>query len=173
MQGNNFIQKKDMNEVFNISDNAYTYEDAQHICAALDSQLATYDQIESAYNDGAEWCNYGWSENQMAFFPTQKKTWEKLQKTKNKKNSCGRPGVNGGYFENPYVKFGVNCFGKKPKSSNDDWKNQNVISDGEVPKTPEEIELENKIKYWKENSQKLLKINSYNNGKWSEYDKIQ
>ena len=63
------------NEVFNISNNLYTYDDAQAICSVYGAQLATYDQVEEAYKDGAEWCNYGWSENQMAFFPTQKSTW--------------------------------------------------------------------------------------------------
>ena len=29
-------------------------------------------------------------------------------------NNCGRPGVNGGYFDNPNIKFGVNCYGQKP-----------------------------------------------------------
>ena len=67
-------------EVFNIANNKYTYEDAQAICKSYDASLATYDQIEKAYNNGAEWCNYGWSADQMILFPTQKKTWEKLQK---------------------------------------------------------------------------------------------
>ena len=59
-------------EVFNISNNKYTYEDAQAICKSYDASLATYDQIERAYNNGAEWCNYGWSDGQMILFPTQK-----------------------------------------------------------------------------------------------------
>ena len=37
----------------------------------------------------------------MAFFPTQKDTWEKLQANEESKNTCGRPGVNGGYMGNP------------------------------------------------------------------------
>jgi hypothetical protein len=41
-------------EVFNVSNNRYTYEDAQAICKAYDSTLATYDQVEKAYNNGAE-----------------------------------------------------------------------------------------------------------------------
>ena len=40
-------------EVFNVSNNLYTYEDAQAICTAYDAKLATYDQIEAAYADGA------------------------------------------------------------------------------------------------------------------------
>jgi hypothetical protein len=102
------IQNK--NEVFNIANNLYTYDDAQAVCSAYGAQIATYEQVEDAYNQGAEWCNYGWSDGQMALFPTQKDTWNKLQKTKNNKNDCGRPGINGGFIDNPYVKFGVNCF---------------------------------------------------------------
>ena len=109
-------------EVFNVSGNKYTYDDAQAVCKSYGSSLATYDQVESAYNSGAEWCNYGWSANQMAFFPTQKQTWQKLQVSDKYKNSCGRPGVNGGYMRNPNIRFGVNCFGTKPKPNDDDLK---------------------------------------------------
>ena len=28
---------------------------------------------------------------------------------------CGLPGVNGGFFANPKLKFGINCYGIKPK----------------------------------------------------------
>jgi len=105
----------DQDEVFNVSNNKYTYEDAQAVCTSFGAKLATYDQIEAAYNNGAEWCNYGWSDGQMAYFPTQKDTWNELQKHPKKKNNCGRPGVNGGYIDNPYVKFGINCYGVKPK----------------------------------------------------------
>ena len=164
-------------EVFNVSNNLYTYGDAQAICASYDAKLATYDQIEAAYNNGAEWCNYGWSEGQMALFPTQKSTWQKLQDMDNKntsckkkrsvKNNCGRPGVNGGYFENPHIKFGVNCFGKKPKATDADLKQiadkQNVV----YPKTPEEIELDKKVAYWKKHADEKLNINSYNTHAWS------
>jgi hypothetical protein len=156
------------NEVFNISNNLYTYDDAQAICSSYDAKLATYDQIEEAYNDGAEWCSYGWSDNQMIYFPTQKATWDKLQKTKNHKNDCGRPGVNGGYIANPYLKFGVNCFGKKPKANDDDLARMKANKDYVFPKTEEDLALEKKIKYWKDNADKLLKVNSFNTNKWFE-----
>jgi hypothetical protein len=156
------------NEVFNISNNLYTYDDAQAICSSYDAKLATYDQIEEAYNDGAEWCSYGWSDNQMIYFPTQKATWDKLQKTKKHKNNCGRPGVNGGYIANPYLKFGVNCFGKKPKASDNDLARMRANKDYVFPKTEEDLALEKKIKYWKDNADKLLKVNSFNTNKWFE-----
>jgi hypothetical protein len=157
----------ELDEVFNIGNNMYTYDDAQSVCASLGSRLATYDEIESAYNNGGEWCNYGWSEGQSAYFPTQKETWKKLQGSEKTKNACGRPGVNGGYIENDKLRFGVNCFGKKPKPKDTDIKS---ISAGiNIPKTPEDILLEKKIQFWKDNGDKLFKINSYNNNKWSMY----
>ena len=155
-------------EVFNISNNLYTYDDAQAICSSYDAKLATYDQIEDAYNDGAEWCNYGWSDSQMIYFPTQKSTWDKLQKTKNHKNDCGRPGVNGGHIANPYLKFGVNCYGKKPKANDNDLARMKANKDYVFPKSQEDIDLENKVKYWKDNADKLLKVNSFNTNKWFE-----
>lgn len=161
------IVEKD--QVFNISNNFYTYDDAHAVCKAFDSRLATYDEIESAYNNGAEWCNYGWSEGQMAFFPTQKGTWEKLQKNELHKNSCGRPGINGGYFENPYIKFGVNCFGKKPKPTDLEKQMMEAQQDEPIPQTEEEIALEEKVKYYKENGDQLLQVNSFNKNKWSRY----
>jgi len=157
------------NEVFNISNNLYTYDDAQAICSSYGATIANYEQVEQSYNAGGEWCNYGWSDNQMILFPTQKATWDKLQQNPKHKNNCGRPGVNGGYIDNPYVKFGVNCYGKKPKPSADDLarmtENQNQI----VPKTDEDLALEAKINYWKQNADQLLKVNSYNTKKWSKY----
>jgi hypothetical protein len=157
----------EMNEVFNVGNNMFTYDDAQSVCASFGARLATYDEIESVYNKGGEWCNYGWSDNQSAYFPTQKSTWQNLQKSESKKHSCGRPGVNGGYFDNPNLRFGANCFGKKPKPSPSDL---TAISTGSsTPKTPEDLLLEKKIAFWNANRDKLLKINSYNKDKWSMY----
>jgi hypothetical protein len=163
-------------EVFNVSNNLYTYDDAKAICKSYDAKLATYEQVEAAYNNGAEWCNYGWSDGQMALFPTQKETWEKLQKldegvcdkSKKKGNNCGRPGVNGGYIGNPYVKFGVNCFGKKPSASEKDLKLMETKKTQVYPKTPQEKALEKKVDYWKNNRDKYLQINAYNTKKWTE-----
>jgi hypothetical protein len=102
-------------EVFYVSGNDYTYDDAPAVCAAYGADLASYDQLMEAYSSGAEWCGYGWSKGGMALFPTQDSTWEMLQgeADTSKRTGCGRPGVNGGYFD-PSTKFGVNCYGIKP-----------------------------------------------------------
>ena len=156
------------NEVFNISNNLYTYDDAQAICTAYGAKVATYDQVEAAYEDGGEWCNYGWSDGQMILFPTQKATWQKLQDKPEHKNDCGRPGINGGYIANPYMKFGVNCYGTKPKPTADDLNRMSAKQNQVYPLSEKDKALQAKVDYWKKNSADLLKINSYNTKKWSE-----
>lgn len=157
-------------EVFNVGNNLYTYDDAKTLCSAYGARLATYDEIEDAYNRGAEWCNYGWSDGQMAYFPTQKSTWDKLQDNPKTKNNCGRPGINGGYMTNPNIRFGANCYGKRPAPSARDKQLMEVKKAGIItPRTPEDILLEKKIQYWKENKDKIVTVNGFNNDKWSEY----
>lgn len=156
------------NEVFHISNNLYSYDDAQAICTSYGARIATYDEVENAYKNGAEWCGYGWSDGQMALFPTQKPTWDKLQKTDNHKNSCGRPGINGGYIHNPYVKYGANCYGKKPVANTAEVIRMNAQKKSVYPKTKKNIVSDMKTQYWKENSDKLV-VNGFNNDKWSEF----
>ena len=162
-------QPVQQDEVFNISNNLYTYDDAQAICSAYGAELANYDQLEEAYSKGAEWCNYGWSDGQMAFFPTQKTTWDKLQKTVDSKNNCGRPGINGGYMANPYIKFGVNCFGKKPAPTDADLQRMAANKEINIPKNPADSLLDSKVQFWKDNASKLLVMNSFDRAQWSEY----
>jgi len=103
-------------EVFYVADNKFTYREAEYVCKAYDAELASYIQVEQAYNSGAEWCGYGWSAGGIALFPTQQASWEARMADPDyeKREVCGRPGVNGGYFD-PKMKFGVNCYGIKPK----------------------------------------------------------
>lgn len=155
------IKKSD--EVFHISNNLYSYEDAQNICSSYGAKLATYDQIENAYNNGAEWCSYGWSDGQMAFFPTQKNTWEELQKKPTHKNDCGRPGINGGYMENQKLLFGVNCYGKKPEPT---IQEQNMMKMRQQQITPVKNE---KVEFWKENANTMLLVNPFNKQTWSQF----
>ena len=105
-------------EVFHVDNNRFTYDEAPAACAAFGGNLATLEQVNEAYNYGAEWCGYGWSAGGLALFPTQRATWETLQQEPNtaKRTACGKVGVNGGYFD-PSYKFGVNCYGYKPAAS--------------------------------------------------------
>ena len=160
---------KEKNEVFNISNNLYSYHDAGALCKALGSRLATYDEVEDAYANGAEWSTYGWSEGQHAYFPTQKETWKKLQTIKGHENDLGRPGVNGGYFSNPNVRFGVNCYGVKPPMTDSEKALMDAKKDRVYPKTKEDQVLDAKVEFWKANKDKMIVLSGYNNEAWSRY----
>jgi voltage-gated potassium channel Kch len=168
-------ENTDKKEVFNIAGNNFTYADAPAVCAVYGAELATYDQVEESYEEGGEWCNYGWSEDQMAFFPTQKDTWEKLQLNPTTSHKCGRPGVNGGYIPNPNITFGVNCYGVKPDPTKNDITSDIKQTIGQnidtlpIPLTPEELAFNQKLQYWKQNAADVLTINSFNEDKWSEF----
>jgi hypothetical protein len=151
-------------EVFNIPDNTYTYDDAKAVCAAYGAQLASYDQIENAYKGGGEWCNYGWSDKQMALFPTQKETWDKLQKIKGHEHDCGRPGINGGFIDNKNVQFGVNCYGYKPvitAAETDKMQHAPIF-----PQSMSDIEHQKRIDYWKKRIPEIM-LSPFSRSTWS------
>lgn len=150
-------------EVFNIPNNNYTYDEARALCKAYDSDLATYKQVEDAYENGGEWCRYGWSEDQLALFPTQEKTYNNLQKIKGHEYSCGRPGVNGGYFEDKNMKFGVNCYGYKPKITEQEAEYMKIMSP--YPETKEDAEFQKNVEKMKQNVDDIL-LSPFNYTNW-------
>ena len=153
-------------QVFNIPGNYYGYEDAKSICTAYGARLASYDEVENAYTNGAEWCNYGWSDGQMALFPTQKSTFDNLQTIKGHEHDCGRQGVNGGYMANPKLQFGVNCFGQKPKiTSEEETIMENTTP---YPKTAQDILLDKRVEYWKTKLNDIL-VSPFNYNTWSRF----
>ena len=157
-----FSSKK--SQVFNIPGNYYGYEEAATLCQAYDARLAKYDEVEKSYNEGGEWCNYGWSDGQMALFPTQAETYKNLQTISGHENDCGRPGVNGGYIANPNVRFGVNCYGKKPKMT--DKEKELMETTTPYPLTEKDILKDEQIKYWKQKLDNIL-VSPFNYKNWS------
>lgn len=148
-------------EVFHISQNQFTYDEAPAVCAAFGAQIASLEQVIEAYNSGAEWCGYGWTAGGMALYPTQKKTWEELQREVDpgKRTACGRPGVNGGYFD-PMLKFGVNCFGFKPPGD--------FTPPGPLPGV-DRAEFDSMVNRFKEMI-KTMKLSPFSRAEWSGYD---
>jgi hypothetical protein len=153
-----------LKQVFHVPGNEYTYNDAKDVCKAFNARLASYDEVEKAHREGGEWCSYGWSDNQMALFPTQKKTWDRLQKIKGHKNDCGRPGINGGFIANPDVRFGINCYGFKPQitaAEADDMRTAPIH-----PKTMKDIARQQRVAYWQTKLSDIL-LSPFNNDVWS------
>jgi hypothetical protein len=134
-------------QVFNVSSNKFTYYDAEPLCKALGAELATYDQVKEAWSKGADWCNYGWVKGQMAVYPTSQETYSKTQSGPEEgRGVCGKPGVNGGFFDNPELRYGVTCYGKKPSENlhNTAQNTQNA------PLSPDALEYEKKVNKFKQ-----------------------
>jgi hypothetical protein len=151
-------------QVFNVPGNYYTYDNAKALCQAYGTRLATYGEVEEAYRKGADWCNYGWSDKQLALFPTSKEKWEKLQTIKGHENDCGRQGVNGGYIGNPNVQFGANCYGYKPKITQTE---QLLMNETPLyPQTTEELNFEKTVAHLKTQLPNIM-VSPFNNSNWS------
>ena len=141
------------NQTFHVQ-GKYDYMNAKAICKAYGGKLANIKQITEAHDRGAEWCDYGWSEDHMALFPTQYKTWLSYQEL-GKKEICGRPGVNGGYNNNLLQQLGVNCFGKKPKLN------------GPMPAQPiPHGVVDKRVEYW-QNKLPTLTVSPFNYDSWN------
>lgn len=153
-------------QVFHVPGNHYTYDDAKAVCAAYGGKLASYNEMEDAYEEGADWCSYGWSDDQMAFFPTQEEKWKRLQKIEGHKHDCGRPGINGGYIANPNVKFGVNCYGYKPDITS--YESKLMRESTGLPTTKKEREFQKLVEDWKKKIPQIL-ISPFNNKNWSAF----
>ena len=162
----NLSQNMSGDQVFNIPGQYFGYEKAKNLCKAYGSRLATYSEIESAYENGAEWCNYGWSDGQMALYPTQEKTYNQLQTIAGHEHDCGRPGINGGYMANPNLQFGANCYGKKPNMGpNEQYLMENTPP---YPITKKDIKKDKEVDYLKSRLDELL-VSPFNNTRWSRY----
>ena len=154
-------------QVFHIPASVYDYDNAKALCQAYGANLANIDQMEDAHKSGAEWCSYGWSDDQMILYPTQKSTWEELQKSTDpaKKNSCGRPGINGGYIENASMKAGVNCYGPKPEINPAASKLMSSIQNYEAGKMIDPLH-EARVQQMKSKINDIV-VAPFNKGAWS------
>lgn len=151
-------------EVFNIAQNKYTYTDAEPLCKAFGAELATYDQVKQAWQNGADWCNYGWVKGQAAVFPTQESTFNDLQAgPEEQRMACGVPGINGGYFDNPELRFGVNCYGPKPSQNEADTR-AIMAQNGDL--TPAALEFDKKVLGYKAHKAEIP-VNPFKPGIWS------
>ncbi len=166
------LKQNKQKEVYNIDNNEFTYSEAPLVCKAFNSELATYDQLNQEFKKGANWCNYGWTQNQLALYPTQQSFYEELQKgpVKNR-TSCGNPGINGGYFANKDLKFGVNCYGIKPEADPgklitlEDQADDKTKSKAGLPTESDKKVSDIKAKF----ATGDLDIRPFSNEKWSAY----
>lgn len=155
-------------EVFNIDNNAFTYNQAKKVCKAYSGQLATYNQVASAHRRGANWCNYGWSANNMALYPIQNSFHKEIESNPKTKGNCGKPGINGGRFKDLDIKLGVNCYGYRPEAEesqlvyNTDPIYKKIVNEKKKKKT-------DLHKYKELVKKNVIEIRPFNDNKWSKY----
>ena len=63
----------------------------------------------------------------------------------------------------------MNCYGKKPIPTDADLLRMENQKNEIYAASPQDKELNQKVEFWKKNSDKLLNINSFNNDEWSKY----
>ena len=86
------------------------------------------------------------------------------QRLKGHENDCGRPGINGGYIANPKVKFGVNCYGYKPRMNSTE--EELMATEPLYPKTMKDKAMENRVNYWRDKLSDVL-VSPFNHNSWS------
>ena len=67
---------------------------------------------------------------------------------------------------NPAIRFGVNCYGIKPEADENDIRG----TEPTIPKTEEEKKIDERVKFWMDNKEQHLQVNSHNYKKWSEHE---
>ena len=162
----------DKKEVFLIY-NKYTYDEAKEICKLYSGRIATEADLEKAFNNGANWCNWGWLEGKKIAYPVQEKYWEQVEKVH--KGHCGpTAGINKLSNINPSKKYSINCYGIKPRKSKKD-----ISLDEDLLKTKKKTNLNDRIKIcklnkkdkeakkWASEQKKNVRIVSFNKYKWS------
>ena len=103
---------------------------------------------------------------QAAVYPIQEETYKKIQAgPEDERNSCGTVGLNGGYFDNPELRFGVNCYGVKPAQSEND--EEVLMKKGKLPKSVATLEIDKKIQEFKKEADRLGVL-PFNTEKWND-----
>lgn len=153
--------------------NKLNYSEAKEVCKLYSGRLATESDLDTAFQNGANWCNWGWIEGKKIAYPVQEKYWEDIEKVH--KGHCGpTAGINKIGNIDPLRKYSVTCYGIKPR------KNKLAVDlDSTLPVKSKGDSLEEKImkckmsKKEKEEKKrakelkKKVRIVNFNKYKWS------
>mgnify|MGYP001579798123 CR=1 FL=1 len=168
-------------EVYSTNRNMWSYDDAEAVCKLQNGELATYEQLVEAAEDGANWCNLGWVKSdttddadpfKYAHYPVQRDVFDKVKKQHSGKDACG-PVWNSKYDDENYSIQGgaynknrllaVNCYGPKRDAKIDEIDQMNVFDKG-----TSNAELEAKMDEIKDLADNVTLL-PHNKLKWSEF----
>ena len=152
-------------EVYLVQDGIYAYDEAEPLCRAYGSRLATMGDLYDAWRKGADWCTYGWVKGHKAVYPTQKGSWVKLQESDNKhtRTKCGVPGLNGGLIKDRTRRFGVHCYGIKPPT----WRNYMANTMASDNLTASELEKKSMVSEFRRKLNKFT-VAPFSKQRWSD-----
>lgn len=144
-------------EVFLVDNNIFSRSEAPKVCRGLfNSDSANKAQLTDSFNNGANWCNYGWTSDGDAYYPLQQDT--------NNSVCEGSLGLNGGPMVEKDYKLGALCYGVKPDdtkfTSLDQIHRESTFSESDQKM------LEN---YRKKLVNGGIKIAAFNDKAWSRY----
>ena len=100
------------------------------------------------------------------FFQHKKKTYDNLQSIEGHENDCGRTGINGGYIANPEIKFGVNCYGNKPKITSEEEDLMKATTP--YPETTKDLAFQKRVDFWKNKVDEIL-VSPFNYNTWGSF----
>jgi len=144
-------------EVYLVSNNIFSKSEVPKVCQGLfNGTVATKDQLNESYNNGANWCNYGWDNDGQAYYPLQDDT---------NNSSCeGTKGLNGGKMPSDDIKLGALCYGVKPEDGK--YSNLTKINQDSSFSEGDLLMLEN---YRKKLANGGIKIAPFNNKSWNRW----
>lgn len=94
-----YLNNPKESQVYHIFQNVYTFKDAQQECAKRAGTLANPNQLQNAYDAGANWCSWGWTNDGDAYIP-------------NRDPRCNKKtGLINAKKVDKSMKLGVNCYG--------------------------------------------------------------
>jgi len=163
-------------EVFLIY-NKYNYLEAKEICKIYDGRLAKEEDLEKAFEKGANWCTWGWLDGEMIGYPVQQPFWSAIEKKH--KGFCGpTAGLNKIKNIDPLKQYAVTCYGIKPQKTDRDKELELVLGEmTEENSLQSQIEKCKKSKLdaekdkWMESQKKDIRIVEFNQKEWSENKK--
>lgn len=108
-----FAKKNTKKEVFQIKGYKHEKSEAEEKCKEYGADVASKAQVERAQRNNANWCSTGWvSDLNHAVYPITTQTIHDA-------NWCGGPTAGLRIYTPPSEKAAVNCYGEKPKQTED------------------------------------------------------
>lgn len=143
-------------EVFLVKSNIFNKDESNKVCKALfNSRVATREELNADYNNGANWCNYGWTMDGSAYYP--------LQNNSDTPMCVGSKGLNGGALDGA-PKLGITCYGTKP-TENEYTSLDKIYRDSSIA----EADIAMLEKYREMMSAGKIKVAPFNDKAWSRY----